>query len=242
MIAGTIGVLETATNEPLEDYYSSQGDRLPALVVDRTQTSLDGGPVQAGQAAGRVDVTTRDVTVAHTREGDPGGIMIEREDTRETVVSEWVADPTMSGLVAASTLAGPQDDPFPFNLIRRVAGRRVVRQCVDVRDLHLDWRKADALGDVWMVGSESSEGASIEYHGRADRDVRPTIGMGFERPWNGSVVRGVVYASGYVAAYSVESPEAFTRFVADELLAYCGVPEEGEESAQQTLDGDGGDD
>lgn len=236
MIAGTLGILSSPTEDTLESYYSDQGDRLPALDVERTQTGFDGGPVQSGQAAARVPTEQRDVSVAHTRDGDPGGLMIERNEGRKTVTSEWVADPTDSGLVAAASLAGDPEDPFPFDLIGRVAGRRVERQTVDLQSLHLDWHKADVLDDVEMVAAEQQDGATIAYGDAADPDVRPSAGLGFQGSWGHGRTRGVIYPSGYVALYSASSPSAFCRFVVDEILAYCEPPED-EDGEQSTLGG-----
>lgn len=234
MIAGTLGLLDAPTDTPLDSTYGGGGDGLPALSVDRTQESFDGGPIQSGTAAARVRTEQRDVSVAHDLDGEPAGIMVDRTESTEPVVSEWVADPTGSGLVAGASLAGDPTDPFPFDLIGEVAGRRVVRQHVDVQQLHMDWMNRDALGDVWMVGSEYGDGASIDYHDAAEADVRPTIGMGFNRPWANGHVRGVVYQSGYVACYSLENAATFARFVSEELLAYCdGAPEEEDAPGEQ---------
>jgi hypothetical protein len=69
-------------------------------------------------------------------------------------------------------------------------------------------------------------------------DQPATIGLGFTRPWGGSVFEGVVYESGYLALYDCSRPTEFVQFVEDEILPYCSTPE----SAEQVLLGDHGED
>lgn len=233
MIAGTLARLESSADEPLETWFRDRG--LPGIHVERTQSSFDDRPVQAGTAATRVEATEKRVDVGVSGSGTAVALDVTDEPSMETISTEWVADVTGSGLLAAASVNGDGKYPFPFDLFASVTDRDVERLRVDVSKLHAAWSAEDVLGDVWMVGSDDDQGASIDYHDRASPDEKPTIGMGFERPWSGTVERGVVYASGYVAVYSSNTASAFVRFVEEELLPYCET--ESEDSQQVTLGG-----
>lgn len=238
MIAGALARLEEPADEPLESW-CRDGD-LPALDVDESQRSLDGRPIQCGTAA---TVTEEKIASANVRE-DHGRITIDEHRTRREidVVSDWVADPTGTGLIVPETPDGEGDWAFPLDLIASRTDRHPERLEVDVAALEDAWSSDGGLTDVWMAGSEDLDGTSIEYHDHAARASDPTIGLGFERSWGGRVVRGVVYASGYVACYSLDHPGTFVAFLEEELLPFAFVPEDDEESAQATLDDAGDED
>lgn len=234
MYAGTLGRLQNAVDAELETTFA-EGGTLPGLDVERTQHSFDNRPIQAGQAATRVETTTQDVSVGVNAEGEPLAIDTERRETMEDIVTDWVADVTGTGLVAAASVTGDGEFAFPFDLFTAVTDERIDRLEVNVLELHEAWDEDDTAGDVWMTAGDDGEGANIAYHSAASRDDQPTIGIGFERPWNGTVERGVVFESGYVAVYSASSASSFIRFVEEELLPFCEVAGE-DESEQQTLD------
>jgi len=241
MIAGSLGQLETPTDEPLESWFN--GHRFPALEVENTQQSFDDRPIQSGTAAGTVATTYEDIMVAEDTQGNPATIAIERTEDRDAVATEWVADVTETGLIVPESVEGDGRLDFPFDLFYERCGSMVERLRVDVGEVHTDWNRKDTLGDVWMSGQDPGDGASIEYHGQADPEETPTIGLGFERPWNGTVQRGVVFESGYVAIYNETRPTAFIRFLDEELLEYAYAPGEDDEQQQATLgDAGGGDD
>ena len=229
MYAGTIARFEDALEEPLESRFAN--GHYPAFDVQRIQASFDDRPIQEGQAADRVDVEGERVEIASNGSGDDRSIVTERTEERDTLLTDWVADPTGTGLIAAESVDGPGPFAFPFDQFFFVGGEDVERLRINLEDAYLAWKGEDSLGNVWMNASDPGDGAQMSYHQQADADQKPTIGLGFERPWDGTVVRGVAYESGYVALYSVESAVDFVRFVGDELLPYARpVDDEDEQS------------
>ena len=233
MITGTIALVEPQ-DEPLESWYHDDETHLPALQVEDTQTSFDDRPVQTGIAAGYDDTTRQSVSISIDPDGNPSGITVNREDDRKRIATEWVADVTGSGLVAIESVAGDGEFDFPLDLFYTRLGLQPERQFIDVEELYVAWDREDVLGDIWLAAGEDMQGTSIDYHGNADGETLPSIGLGFERPWGGTVMEGVVYASGYVAVYNTTHASQFVRFVEEELLPYRYT----EESAQQRLLGD----
>lgn len=232
MIAGTLARLTEPADEQLETWFRSGG--LPGLHVERTQQGLDGRPVQQGTAATKVESTERRVDVGVNVDGEAVALDVSDEPAMDDISTEWVADVTGSGLLAAESVAGEDRFAFPFDLFASVTGRDVELLHVDVAELHTEWSSTDSLGDVWMTGASDDEDAtSIQYHEAADVTTTPTFGMGFVRPWNGTVERGVIYESGYAAIYSSNTASAYVRFVEDELLPFAYAP--GDESEQSTL-------
>ncbi|PSP80151.1 hypothetical protein BRC81_02880 [Halobacteriales archaeon QS_1_68_20] len=239
MIAGTLALLESPAEDPLETW-SNDGSP-PALDVRDTQQNLDGGSVvQHGVAAGRVTRTRVDVDVAPN-----GTILTTSDEVPQEVTSEWVADVTGSGLVVAESVYGSGEFAFPFDVIASQTNERPEQLAIDVESLGRSWEadEEDGLLDTWMVGRDDGEGARISYHQDAHpTDAREaTIGLGFERDWRGTVARGVVYRSGYVAIWRDWTHAVFCRFVEQELLPFAFVPEDDEEAEQTTLDESGGD-
>ena len=231
MLAGTLGVLETPADEQLESYFASGGE-IPALDVEQTQTSFDDRPIQSGKVAGYVDETVQDISVGVTADGEPVAIDVEERPERTRTVTEWVADVTASGIIMAESVAGDDVAAFPFDLFWNVTGSKVTRPWIDVEGLHRQWSREDVLGDVWMVGKDPGDGAQMSYHDAADESDSPTFGLGFERPWNGTVMRGVAYESGYIAVYNTNHPSLFIRFIDEELMDHT---DDGETGEQQTL-------
>lgn len=240
MIAGTLAVLDEPADEPLSEYIHDRG--FPALAVGRTQQALDGAQVQTATAAARVNDTATDVFTGRTHDTNDVYVDADTHDTTTAVTTELVCDATNTGIVLAESVYGDDDTAFPFDVVWNVAERKPVRQRVAVSDLHAAWSRDDVLGDVWMTGADSGDGARIAYHDRADDADVPTIGLGFERPWDGTAVKGVVFASGYIALYSASSASRAVRFIADELLPYCSDDEEGGGDGQASVSDFGGDD
>lgn len=226
MIAGTLARLADPADALLEDYHNG-GFR--ALDVSDTQERLDGRHVQAGMAAGQVETTLQKVHL------DGSDIETSQEEVLETVATEWVADVTGTGLLVAESTAAEEPYPFPFDLFATRTGRDVDLLEIDVPRLHATWAGEDALGDVWMTAAGDDDRTAIDYHDAASSASEPTIGLGFKRPWNGTVERGVVYASGYVAVYSTSTASTFVEFVESELLPFASVYTGEDESDQQTL-------
>ncbi|QLH81011.1 hypothetical protein [Halosimplex pelagicum] len=230
MIAGTLARLDEPADEPLDSTFGDGG--FPALEVSTTQDSFDDRPVQAGTVAGHVREPTRDVFISEDQSGDKR-IVTERDERRETIATDWVADVTGTGLVVAESVQGSSPFAFPLDLFAARTDRQPERLVVDVEALHMAWNDAGTLGNVWMRGADGGDGASIDYHQQASADEPATIGFGFSRPWNGTVMQGVVYESGYVAVYNEDRPTAFVRFLEEELLDYA-APED-DDGQQATL-------
>lgn len=230
MRAGTIGVLERPTDERLESYFNDRD--IPALDVQSTQESFDDRPVQSGLVAGHTDATRKHIDIGVNPDGDPVGIDVSQDEGRERVVTEWVADVTASGLVVPESVYSDDIAAFPLDVFWNVTGSQVTLPFINVESLHREWSREDVLGDVWMVGRDPGDGASMNYHAAASESATPTFGLGFERPWNGTVMRGVVYESGYVAVYNTNHDSQFIRFIDEELLPHA---EEGDEGGQTQL-------
>lgn len=232
MFAGTITLLEEPLNDPLSDWF--QNDRLPGLVVETTQTNLGSGrPIQQGTAAGHTLAHGEEISIGRDSDGDPVAIDRDATEGQERVATEWVADPTDTGLFIAESVAGDGRLDFPLDLILNVTGQIPERQRVAIGELFADWRDAESLGDVWMNGSQAGDDTNIGYHGAASERDTPSIGLGFERAFRGTTVRGVIYQSGYVACYDVATASEFVRFVSEKILPYTEPADT--DDAQATL-------
>lgn len=222
MIAGTLARLESPIDEPLTSTFT--GDDIPALDVQETQESFDGRPVQSGVAARGKEYEQAVPTVLYESDGNPKGITTEKEFLGKRIASEWVADPTGSGLIAAASLDGNDRFAFPLDMLSRRAGEKIQLLQIDVRSLFTAWdNDEDGLTDVSMKAAEDEDSVSIEYHEAAKGHTEPTIGFGFSRPWSNTVNSGVVWDSGYVAVYNTEAPSSFVRFVDEQILPFCEV-------------------
>lgn len=230
MLAGTITIFDDVLEEPLQSWFRDHGVR--AIEVEDTQTSFDKRPIQRGLAAGSVTKQTEVPTIAVNGDGERDTIVTEPEEQSERLLTEWVADPTETGLLAIESVDGDGEFDFPLDLFAAKTGARPLRQIVDVEAVHMAWDDEDALGDVWLNASDDGTGAAMAYHQQADDDQPATIGLGFRRAWSGTVMRGVVYESGYLAIYNCSQPAEFVRFVDEELLEYC---EPRDDNLQATL-------
>lgn len=229
--AGTIAVLDEPATDPLSDWIQ-HSDRPPAIVVERTQGTLDGGPpTQTGTVAANVEVTDRDVFVGSGSDGPY--IDVTRTEPVETLVSDWIADVTESGVIIAESVAADDEAfPFPYDVFSARCGSRCRRQGIDVEALGRQWRADEVLSDVWMAGDRVGDAVNLRYHSTKESDAaNVSIGLGFERSYEGSVARGIVYESGYCAVWRDWSPSKFVSFVVDEVFPYC---EEYDYEAQQT--------
>lgn len=238
MIAGTIATLEEPASEPLESWH--QNGKLPALYVDTTQSQLEGDSIaQAGTAGGRVNTPSLDVGV----DIGSGKVWTDRYESPEDVTSKWVADVTGAGIVAAESVHGTGEYPFPFDLIMARTGERVERVAFELDEIAAEWERSGNLDKQWMIGSETADGVSIDYHDDAAQGDPSTanVGLGFVLSWQGTVAKGVVYASGYCAVWEDWTAATFCQFVDDELLPHSYVPvDEDEEFTQETFGNDGG--
>lgn len=233
MIAGTLARLDSPVDDPIESYIRQGG--YPAVTVTNTQTTVDEATPQTGNVAGRVEESVTNVYTG-TDDGDPY-IDTERDETVTPIATEWAADVTGSGIILAESIAANEELPFPFDVFGGVTGSNVERKQIDIRRLFTDWED-DAL-DVWMAGNDE-HGSEMAYHGKA-QDVEPTIGIGFKKAWNGTTIKGVAWASGYVALYSARHAADGLQFVADEILPYTETWDPEEHEDQTDFDDFGGD-
>lgn len=241
MIAGQLAALREPTDDALESLYNRGPTRV--LDVDGTQEALDGRPVQEGIAVSTRSATEIHATIVEDSDGDPVRVDVEREDTTETVAADWVADPTGTGVVAASSTADTGAPvPFPFDLVAGPAGVDVDVLEIDVAGLYRDWREGEDLTDVWLKGAADGDpdaddpvGTRIDYHDRADADDETAdLGVGFRVSWSGTLARGVAYQSGYLALYSATTPSEYLSFVEDYVLDHTAV-QQNDDAAQSTL-------
>lgn len=239
MIAGTLAVLYDTVDEPLETFSADKG-RYPALVVNVTQETHGEATPQAGKVAAQLEVENTEVVVTEDQDGD---LMIDSQRVTEVepIATAWYADLTGSGVILAESVSDSNAErPFPFGLFSATTGSWADRQQIDVETLHDDWEDTDRLGEVWMGAGDADIGTQINYHGAAS-EVDPTIGIGFERAWNGKTIKGIVYASGYVALYSVYHTTDGLQFIADEILPYASTWDADEHGQQTDFDEFGGD-
>lgn len=223
MIAGTLRQLEQPTDDALESAFPSEGE-FPAFDVRNTQTSFDDRPIQTGLAATSVMRRKQvPMLVGQTQDDRDTMLITEPEERSQTLVTEWAADVTGTGLVAAESVDGDGKYDFPFGLLSNLTGGTFNLLAVDVEGLHIAWDDEDTLGDVWMTSADSGAGTSIDYHDNADKESRPTIGLGFECPWGNVVMRGVIYESGYIAVYNDRPATEFFRFIEEEILEFTEV-------------------
>lgn len=235
MISGTLAAFDEPADEPLEPFIRASG--YPALTVDTTQSTVDEATPQTGSVAGRV---TKTHTNVYTGDDDSGVPWIEtdRDDVIQAIATDWYADVTSSGVVLAESIAANEELPFPFDVFGGLLESNIERKQIDIESLYSDWEDDGGLSKVWMAGNDE-RGASMAYHGSAE-GVEPTIGLGFKRAWNGTTIKGVAWASGYIALYSARHAADGLQFVASEILPYAGSWDPGEHEDQTDFDEFGG--
>ena len=94
-----------------------------------------------------------------------------------------------------------------------------------------------------QTGEPDVDNVDMRYgRGALKKDaIQAEIGVGFETPWHGTVVKGVIYNSGYLAIYNPSSwgPMQFAGFVREEIMPVAEVPDVEEDAGEQsTLDGE----
>ncbi|MDS0258534.1 hypothetical protein NDI56_03800 [Haloarcula sp. S1CR25-12] len=221
MIAGTLFVLDDTADEPLETWF--RNGRLPALDVHAHQQTFGDGTVQSGEAAASIVKEVDVPEVATVANKDTKSLITERREQNEKMHIDWVADVTGTGIILASSVEGTEFGDFPVGLFYSRTGQEPRAQYIDVEGLHTHWDDADELDTTWLNAAEDidGEGSSIDYHDNARSSEPATIGLGFGRFWDGTVMRGVVYQSGYVALYNCDVASNAVQFVAEEILPHC---------------------
>lgn len=228
MIAGTLGILEDTVTARLK---SKNGGGFTTLDVQGRDEYLDGAAVQYGRACSTVESTQEEI---HVLDGE---IEVESVGTKERVWTEWVADVTDAGFVVAERTHS-ENPMFPFDLFRAATGETVDPARIDPGAFV---RQQDDV-DLWFSGSKAetpdTEPNDVDMgYGRDANQAGGNVGVGFETGWNGTTVRGVMYASGYVAVYNdTWGPMQFARFVRDAILPVAHVPDTEEGTEQDTLE------
>lgn len=232
MNAGTLAKLESPADDPLESWARNEGAP-PTLDVQETQQQIDGTPIQSGMAAGTVSDSTERVVIDGTE------IRTESADGRATVATEWCADVTGSGLVVAgSTYNTAKEHPFPLDLITHNTGVSCYRLSVDTDALAAAWADDDALRDVWMLAESDGDESTVMRYGDAASPTdagRANTGVGFKAAFSGTVFKGVVHSSGYVAVWRDIDAGGFLDFVAQEILPFSETVETEEPGMQAKL-------
>jgi hypothetical protein len=218
MYAGTLAKFENALEEPLEDHATGG---FATLDVKETQRDLAGDSIAQSGRAEEVPSTKR-------------------------VWTEWAADPTGSGVIAAERTAGANPG-FPFDVFRSVGEQLVDPLVIDPGALIQSQAARDRAVDVWMTGDKAESGSAltpddvqINYGREATvRDAQEaTVGVGFEIPWEGKTVRGVAYQSGYVAVFTDGvGPTQYIQFISDVILPHAEAPDPEGTEEQTTLEG-----
>lgn len=230
MIAGSLGIVDDPLpSQHLESNAFGSGS---VLDVQDTQEYLDDRTVQHGMAAGQVETRTEQIYVDGTT------VDTKQAGSHEQVATEWVADVSGAGFVTASSTAG-SDPEFPFGLFRAACGRPVEPARIAPGDFVA--ARQDAIADsddvgIWYAGRKTErpdddvpDDVEMAYGARARRQAAKNaeVGVGFTTPWQGTTVKGVLFASGYVAIYEdTWGPVQFARFVGDAILPHASVPDE----------------
>lgn len=228
MIAGTLALLEETSDEPLE----SNGSAFATLDVQEDLVYLDGASVQSGKACSFVEGRKEEIIVNGT------DIEIEPVATDEHVWTEWVADVVDAGFVVAERTAG--DDPeFPFEIFEARCRTRVRRATIDPGAFVRRQEEQGREVRPWYAGRKQPTESISEpddvamSYGRKARssDAREAeVGVGFKLSWNGSIAKGIIYASGYLSIYNSSwGPIQFARFVRDDILPVAEVVDDEQE-------------
>lgn len=236
--AGTIGLLEGTVSDPIEP-----SEDVGAVDVRSTQTDLDDGIIQHGRVTGLVETTTEMV------HADADAITVERDLDMTRRWTDWVADFTDAGFVAAGSTGGNTDIEFPFGTFEVVTGVDITPAAIDLGAFYRRQRDADNNPQVWMTGRKQEtesdhepDNTRIVYGEDAlSKDaIQAEVNVGFNTGWQGKRVRGVMYHSGYVAVYNRSfGPVQFAQFVREEILPVATEAVEADD-AQQSLDDVGG--
>jgi len=222
MQAGIIGLVD---GEPRETEIESVVSR-PFAIDAKATEYLDGEVVYHGTAC---DTVERQAEAVHITEKDDGevGIFSEREPVYDEVTVDFTAD-LEAGFVAVSS----GDGEFLWDALGARAGTPIKRSVLDLDAFREAYERRDNAS-VWQVGWSDEDRAAAEFHDDASLSKAPSHGLtqlGFSYDWDGYPVRGTMAASGYVAVYhGATVPEAFARFLRDEILEFAEIPADEQE-------------
>lgn len=225
-VAGTIARFE-ASGASLESYASQNGVRV--LDVDGEQADLTGETTTVtGRASTVIEDTEPFVTVRDTE------IDIGREKVDRRIGTAFA----VRGRAAfAGSIAGEGAGAFPFTLLSAVSHVKCERLHFDTDAIREAWQDDGTLSETWMAGTKDDDHGTVMAYGEASENAASDIGLGFERGWEGYLLQGVVFASGYVAVYEDLGKSAFLRFVTETLLPHGFVPDDNGDGEQTTLGG-----
>jgi hypothetical protein len=109
---------------------------------------------------------------------------------------------------------------------------------VDTDALAAAWADDDALRDVWMVAESDGEDATVMKYGDAATPAdagTANTGVGFNAAFGGTVFKGVIYESGYVAVWRDIDAGGFLDFISEEILPFSETVETEEPGIQAKL-------
>jgi len=230
MIAGTIALLTGTADDDIE----STSSGFSTIDVRETLTYLDDATVQHGRACARVESQHEEVFV--------NGTTIETETVsgREEAYTEWVADVTDAGFIVTERTSG-SEPMFPFDLFEVETGCRLSEARLNPSAFIVAQKQAENAPDVWFSGSKAETEDDLDpddvdmAYGRDANQAGGNVGTGFRTSWNGRRIKGIMYASGYIAIYSDwVGVDAFAQFVREEVLPHAEAPDG--EGGQATLD------
>jgi hypothetical protein len=223
-IAGTVGRFRT-DGATLESFSGDRGTRV--LDVDGEQAELGtGAATVTGRASTVIEDTEQLVHVNGTN------IDIGREEVTRRIGTEFAA----RGRVAyAESCVEEGGGTFPFTLLSAVANVRCERLNFDTEALRKAWEDDGTLSDTWLAGSKTNGDSTVMAYGEASEHEPSDIGLGYEKAWEGYILRGVIYQSGFVAVYEDLDPGAFLRFATEEVVPFGFIPEDDDDTRQATF-------
>jgi hypothetical protein len=230
MISGILGLSndEPDTRE-IEEYRSGE----TAIEVNRTEY-LDGHVAYHGAACGYVKKDSKEIVLSGGTNDTDEGVTVQTTPSKneEYAYTKYVADLSEDPAFVAIDRG---DGEFLWSGLLPQVGTSFSRAHIRLADWYDDYVDRDE-SKVWADGwsgdhPDEPEPASIQFHDDARAGETPS-GMssrrlvGFQYPWDGYMVRGVITQSGYVAVYSSSSPALFVRWLRDEVLDYATTPKQ----------------
>lgn len=223
-------LMQTLTGDADGTLDSHLGDGLPAAAVERTDY-LDGRTIHHGTLAGRLTDEVDEVIV----HGD--SITTERVESTTQVATDFYADLDAGWAGVDSSDGVDLLEDYLRNEIVVAPEPTVLR--LDAWAERLE--RIDGAA-VWGLAYSQSvddgydrDRAAAKYHGDAGTHALPSAGasvVGFEYPWNGTVARGTITASGYVAIYRDWPVDTFARWVSDEVADYLEIDTDATEQSE----------
>ena len=203
------------------DEWSGDGSDLPALDAE-TQETLDGLAVAYGTAAVRVEQETREVFVTDPLDGSVN-VSTERTETVDTVASDYLALPS-AGIVGVERSTGAESVASlvahswsPIPVMSRLDLEGFVDEIRDGSNATVEMVTAATYSDGLDPEEDTPDSTQVDWGESAaldDGGPRELSGVAFvfESEECGHV-RGVAYASGYLALWNTGNRNAYGGFV-----------------------------